>query len=292
MKNGKLQCWIIYPEYVSLRRDNAFGWLREEASQAGIELHTLIAERIGICYGNDAQFYYDGSRINELPDFVIIRTYDSVITRFFENKGIEVINSSRSMELCKNKMLTHEILTGNGIPTPRTYYSAEGRYDYAMLSEMFAAGEFIVKRTDGAKGENVYLAGSQPELTAAITACHGNCICQEFIRTSYGRDIRLWVLDGEVIGSVLRQSETSFISNFSQGGSAKPFTPPADAAALASLSAQTLGIRFSGIDLLFAEDGFIVNEINGNAGFRTLSLVGDDSLPHKLFKHLSETYNH
>ena len=291
MKNGKIQGWIIYPEYVARKSDNAFGWLCDEAAACGIELRIVIIETLNIGYGNGSHLYCNGREVLEMPDFVIIRTYDSVVTRFFERRGIQVINSSRSMELCKNKMLTHEILTANGIPTPHTIYSPQGCYDYEMLCGEFGAREFITKRTDGAKGEDVYLVGSAEELEHAIRACAGNCICQQFISNSRGRDVRMWVLDGEVIGSVLRASDSSFISNYSQGGFAQQFTPPTEAIQLAVQSAQALGVRFSGIDLLFGDDGFIVNEVNGNAGFRTLSLTGDNSLPHRLFSHLARTLN-
>ena len=289
MKNGKIQGWIIYPEYVAHKKDNAFGWLRDEAAICGIELHIVIIENLRVEYGNGSHLYCNGHEVLELPDFVIIRTYDSVVTRFFEHHGIQVINSSHSMELCKNKMLTHEILTANGIPTPLTIYSPQGHYDYNILCGEFGANEFVAKRTDGAKGEDVYLVSSAEELEHAVQRCAGNCICQRFIRSSYGRDVRMWVLDGEVIGSVLRVSNTSFISNYSQGGLAQQFTPPTEAIQLAVQSAQALGVRFSGIDLLFGDNGFIVNEVNGNAGFRTLSLVGDNSLPHKLFSRLRES---
>ena len=289
MKNGKIQGWIIYPEYVAQKSDNAFGWLCDEASACGIELHVVIIEHLMVGYGTEPHLYCNGSEVRELPDFAIIRTYDSIVTRFFEHCGVQVINSSRSMELCKNKMLTHEILTACGIPTPQTLYSPQGHYDYEKLCGEFGKSEFIVKRIDGAKGEDVYLIKSPEELESAVRSCAGNCICQKFIQSSYGRDVRMWVLDGEVIGSVLRQSDNSFISNYSQGGHARQFVPPAEAVQLAVQSANALGVRFSGIDLLFGDNGFIVNEVNGNAGFRTLSLVGNNSLPHRLFNHLRET---
>lgn len=86
-----------------------------------------------------------------------MRTYDTVLSRYFERLGVRVINTAAAMELCKNKMLTHEVLAAAGLPTPATVYAEGAEYAYPELAERFGSARFIVKRTDGAKGEDVYL---------------------------------------------------------------------------------------------------------------------------------------
>lgn len=283
--------WILYPRYVAGHSDNAFGWLIEEAAACNIDLKVLFTEELLIGYrATGSYLMHKGVVVEERPDFVLIRTYDSVISRFFEQTGIPVINSTTSMELCKNKMLTHELLCGAGIPTPSTVYMEGGEYDYQTLVSRFGNERFIIKRIDGAKGEDVFLIRNDAEMHQAIGACDGKCICQEFIEASYGRDVRVWVIGEQAIGAVLRYSETSFLSNFSQGGKVKPFELPADATQLALNSAKLLGIEFAGIDLLFTKEGFTVNEINGNSGFRTLSQVGDNPIPKVLFSYIVDKY--
>lgn len=281
--------WIIYPEYVSRHSDNAFGWLSDEAAAFGITLDILFSEDIEICYGSGRRFLnHKGSKVDILPDFVLIRTYDSVISRFFESAGIPVINSTESMELSKNKMLTHELLSTAGVPTPLSVYKEGGRYNYAELCEMFSSSRFIVKRIDGAKGEDVYLAKDETQMKSAIESCSGRCICQQFIETSSGRDVRVWVIGNRAVGAVLRYSEISFLSNFSQGGQVKPFELTSEAAELAVAGCRALGMEFAGVDLLFSAEGFTVNEINGNAGFRTLSQVGENTIPRELFGYIKQ----
>lgn len=281
--------WIIYPRYTASHSDNAFGWLTHEAAAVDIDLKVVFIEDISIIYGQTTAAIYIGNRlISELPSFVIIRTYDTTVSRYFERLGIPVINTAASMELCKNKMLTHEILHSNGLPTPLTVYREGGEYNYTELSSLFGGPTFIVKQIDGAKGENVFLVSDADTMTAAIGKCGGRCLCQQFIATSRGRDIRVWVIGGKIAGAVLRYSETSFLSNFSQGGKVGAINLPADASELAIRSAAAVGTEFAGIDLLFTAEGFTVNEINGNAGFRTLSRVGINDIPHKLFAHIKE----
>ena len=150
--------WIIYPRYVARHSDNAFGWLTDEAAACGIDLHVLFAEELTVGYGHGApSFWHRGTAVTRLPDFAIVRTYDTVLSRALERAGVPLINSSASMELCKNKMLTHELLAAAGIPTPLTLYAPEGEYDYDHVAGVLGSERFVVKRIDGAKGEDVFL---------------------------------------------------------------------------------------------------------------------------------------
>lgn len=281
--------WIIYPRYVATHKDNAFGWLTDEAASSGIKLDIIFSEDLTVCYGDETRHIkHKGYRIDTLPDFVLLRTYDSVISRFFESSGIFVINSTESMELSKNKMLTHERLSAAGLPTPLTVYCDGAHYDYQELCLMFDSNCFIVKRIDGAKGEDVYLINNEEEMKSAVEKCKNRCICQKFISESRGRDIRVWVIGEQAVGAVLRYSETSFLSNFSQGGKVDAFQLTEGAASLAITGCRELGMEFAGVDLLFTDNGFTINEINGNAGFRTLSQVGDNNIPHVLFNYIKQ----
>lgn len=149
--------WIIYPRYTADRSDNAFGWLVGEAAAAGMRLEVLFVEELSVVYGTRCGIFHKGREVVQMPEFVIMRTYDTVLSRYFERLGVRVINTAAAMELCKNKMLTHEVLAAAGLPTPATVYAEGAEYAYPELAERFGSARFIVKRTDGAKGEDVYL---------------------------------------------------------------------------------------------------------------------------------------
>ena len=175
--------WIIYPRYVARHGDNAFGWLADEAAAVGIDLHVLFAEELTVGYGHGTApaFWHRGEAVTRLPDFAIVRTYDTVLSRALERAGVPLINSSASMELCKNKMLTHELLAAAGIPTPQTLYAPEGEYDYRHVAGVLGSERFVVKRIDGAKGEDVFLIDNEEGMRQAVAQCKGHCLCQQFI---------------------------------------------------------------------------------------------------------------
>jgi hypothetical protein len=66
-------------------------------------------------------------------------------------------------------------------------------------------------------------------------------------------------------------------TNVSVGGSLEPTDPPAEAVLLAEQAARALAIDLAGVDLLPAEDGFVVLELNGAVDFdERYTLAGRD----------------
>lgn len=288
MKRGLL----IYPS-TTPRGNNAFGWFREAAARYGISLEVLF-------YGSPVAGAPAGAPAWK-PDFVLMRGYNTALSRWYEAQGIAVVNSTESMILCRDKFRSAEVLAAAGLPVPAT---SRKRPDPE-------AGPFIMKLNYGSKGENVFLVGNEQEYREAMEACRKEetrrqeelqrgitefgetpeevaygCtpLFQEFIASSRGRDIRVWVTGDEVAGHVLRYNDSSFKSNFAAGGSFRSIPLPSSAASVAVAAAHAAGLFFAGVDLLFdGNGGFKVCEINGNAGFRTASA----DIPDALFRNLA-----
>lgn len=293
MKRGLL----IYPS-TTPRGNNAFGWFREAAARYGMELEVLFYDSPGAGALAGAPAW--------TPDFVLMRGYNTALSRWYEAQGVTVVNSTDSMILCRDKYRCSEVLAAAGVPVPGALSLAE--------AEGGAAFPFILKLNYGSKGENVFLIGNEREYREALEACRMEeqhrleelsrgitefgetpeevaygCtpVLQEFIASSRGRDIRVWVTGDEVAGHVLRYNDRSFKSNFAAGGSFRQIPLPPEAASTAIAAARAAGLFFAGVDLLFdGHGGFKVCEINGNAGFRTASA----DIPDALFRALSEAH--
>lgn len=276
----------MYPRYTATRKDNAFGWLKEEAALCGLSLEICFEEDCRIEYGTEgSSISFAGMPMDDVS-FVVMRTYNDRISMYYEQKpGVFVINESLPMRVCRDKLLTHQVLTAAGLPTPYTMYAPYAGYEEVSMT----LGEsFLVKQINGSKGENIFMINDLQSFDEAVGKIRPDCIFQQFIEESSGRDIRVWVLGDECIGSVLRYSETSFLSNYSQGGSFMAVELDDKARELAVKAVQTVGLRFAGVDLLFSGDEYSVCEVNGNAGFRTISKASDVSIPHHLFAYISK----
>lgn len=277
---------ILFPKSTLGSGTDAFTWWHDEAEALGISLRQAFFEDVTLCYGASRRFLIGGAKA-EMPDFVIMRGYAEEISQYFEQAGIPVFNRWSAMNASHDKVITHSILSTNGIPTPKTFFREEA-LTYGEAATLAGGGTFVVKQPDSSRGNNVFLVRNVKEYDAAVGKCGGKILFQKYIASSHGRDLRVWTVGDRAAACVLRHSSTSFLSNYSQGGSAEAYDAPDAAMQLAVSAAQAVGLDFAGVDLLFTEDGhFTVCEVNGNAGFRTLSAIGGCNIIQVFMKYLA-----
>lgn len=276
-----MKLWIIYSKVVlNPNKNNAISWMLDEAKACDFDAEVLFAEDLLI---DSTHKLYNNGQEKKLPDVVLTRCYDIHLLKHFELAGIPVFNSSSSMNNCLNKWTTHQLLSTHHIPTPHTIYG-EHETDFDTIANILEC-PFIVKDIYGARGEQVFLIHDKETFEKALKQCK-KPLFQAYISSSYGRDIRVHVIGGRVVTSVLRTSSTNFKSNFSQGGQATAYTPDETVKMLAINSTKILGLDFSGVDILFTPTGYTVCEVNGVPGFRTIGLTSKFNIPQAMMKHI------
>ncbi len=215
---------------------------------------------------------------SESPDFVLYWDKDIKIAKLLEQQGIPVFNSSGSIGLCDDKSLTYLALRRIGIPMPETIILPKtfpniGYTDTGFLDEAAARIGFplVLKECFGSFGQQVYLYDNMEKLRGKVVSLAGTpMLVQSMVSSSFGRDIRVNVVGGRIVASILRQNRTGdFRSNLTLGGSMEPYTPSAEEARLALEAVKELGLTFAGVDVLFGENGPLICEINSNAHFKT-----------------------
>src|SRR5687767_4118537 len=95
---------------------------------------------------------------------------------------------------------------------------------------------------------------------------HGAFYIQEYVRKP-GRDIRSFVVDGETICAIYRDSP-HWITNTARGGVATNCPVTSEIADLSSRAAEAVGGGVVAVDLLESSDGILVNEVNYTMEFR------------------------
>ncbi|MDO9098349.1 MAG: RimK family alpha-L-glutamate ligase, partial [Candidatus Methanoperedens sp.] len=165
-------------------------------------------------------------------DAVIVRdmgpaTHNDVSFRFdilcqLKEMGLMVINSPESIARAANKYVSSYLFQKNGIPTPKTRVTNNLN---EALDALASFGRAVVKPVFGYKGigvECVRNSESGAKKLKELFEKHRLMYIQEFIPNP-GRDIRVFVVNGKVAGSIYRIApEGGWINNLSQGGSAKP----------------------------------------------------------------------
>ena len=208
-------------------------------------------------------------------DFCIYLDKDKYISHMLEKSGLKLFNQHTAIEVCDDKMLTFITLANNQIPMPKTlagplcYNENEETKGHIIDSiEKELGYPVIVKSSYGSLGNGVYKADTREELIKIATAlkCKPH-LYQQFIASSEGRDIRVIVIGGKAVASMLRKSECDFRSNLELGGRAEKIDAPKEVIGLCERVAKLLNLDYCGIDVLFGEDRYYICEVNSNAFF-------------------------
>ncbi len=227
-----------------------------------------------------------GEPIDPKPDFVLFWDKDVNYAELLEQQGIPVFNNASSIALCDNKIKTAIALTKAGIPTPKTYpmplvFEGLERKEWGFLPkiEEEIGYPMVVKEAYGSFGEQVYLVSNRDELLDLSKRLgHKDFLIQQYIPSSRGRDIRVNVVDGQAIVSMLRVNPNDFRSNISNGGKGFAVDPSPEFLELAVKACEALGLLYGGVDILFGpNDSPIVCEVNSNPQFgSTYDVTGID----------------
>jgi RimK family alpha-L-glutamate ligase len=245
------------------------------------------AERLGIEMQllTNAQVLVDIGQVNQKerlgnPDFVLFWDKDIKLAAYLERLGIPVYNSARAIELCDDKALTHLTLMNTGISMPRTILAPKtfdniGYTNYNFLNQIADQLGFpmVVKECFGSFGQQVFLVQQITELYELVERLGTKpMLFQEFIQTSFGRDIRLQVVGNRVIAGMYRYSDNGdFRANLTIGGKMKPYQATKEQEQLALECCYALGLDFAGVDLLFGDAGeTVICEVNSNAHFKNI----------------------
>ena len=93
-------------------------------------------------------------------------------------------------------------------------------------------------------------------------------LIQEYVKDSYGKDLRVLVINGKVVGCMMRQSiDDDFRANITRGGEGIPFQISEDIEWIAGESSRLLDLDIAGVDLLFDNGGYKICEVNSSPGF-------------------------
>lgn len=210
-------------------------------------------------------------------DFCIYLDKDKYPLYSFEKLGMRTFNRFEAIELCDDKMATFLRLSNIGINMPTTIPgvlcydpSAKIAHDKAKKIEDTLGYPLVVKSCYGSRGNGVYIVKNRQELLAKMeelkTSPH---LFQKFIEESKGKDLRVIVIGGKVVGGMLRQSGNGdFRSNVALGGTASPHPINEEIKAVCEKCANALNLDYCGIDVLLGKgEKPYVCEVNSNAFF-------------------------
>ncbi len=288
--------WILFKEGSGFikNKSHAVSRLMESADEFGVELHLISPDRLDLTVTREDRksILLDGEAVS-LPDFIIPRMgafttyFDLAVIRHLERLGVKSFNSSESIETVKDKLFSHQILAERNLPIPKTML-VKFPVDVDLV-ETRLGFPVVVKTLYGSQGSGVFLCESKKQLTdliqlVEVTKGSANIILQEFVKTSRGRDLRVFTIGGRAVACIERNApEGEFKANYSQGGTVKPYGITPEIEWLAVETSRIFNLDIAGIDLLFDGEHYLVCEANSAPGFETIEECLDLNVPKEMF---------
>ena len=266
MKLGILSC---NPRCYSTKR------LLQASTERGHKVRILNTLRFAIDEATGKpDLYYHGKHLR-LIDAVLPRIgasityFGTAVVRQFEQMDIYSANSSNGIMNSRDKLRSLQILSRHQLGMPQTTFVRD-RSDVLPAIERVGGAPVIIKLLEGTQGVGVILADSVKVAEAIIETLQSarqNVLVQKFVSESKGRDIRAFVVGDRVVAAMRRTAQgAEFRSNVHRGGTAEPVELDEAYRETAVRAAQIMGLRIAGVDMLEADSGPQIIEVNSSPG--------------------------
>ena len=262
--------------YILSRNRNLYSTKRlvEEVEAMGWECRVLdyLKCTLDIVKGKRV-INYNGKTLDK-PDAIIPRIgasrtfFGNAVIRQFESMGVFSTTSSLSLSRSRDKLRSIQILSRN-VDIPKTVF-ASNKSKAEDVINLAGGTPLIMKVLEGTQGKGVVLVDSKMSAKSVLDAFNGlevNILIQEFIREADGEDIRVFVVDGKVVGAMKRKAkDKEFRSNLHQGGTSIPHKVKRNEKSVAIQSALAMGLGICGVDIINSARGPLVLEVNSSPG--------------------------
>ena len=249
--------------------------LRTAAQDRGHAVKVLNTLRFAIdLSGDEPDLQFRGRRLSDYDAIIprigaSITYFGTAVVRQFEQMDVYTPNSAAGIVNSRDKLRATQILSRHGIPMPPTTFVRD-RADVIPAIERVGGAPVVIKLLEGTQGIGVILAPELKVAEAIIETLHStrqNVLIQRFVAESKGRDIRALVVGDRVVAAMRRvASGDEFRSNVHRGGSVEAVQLDEEFQDVAVRTAQIMGLRVAGVDMLESNDGPLVMEVNSSPG--------------------------
>jgi len=242
--------------------------------------------------------HYQGKQLPQY-DTVIPRIgasitfYGTAVLRQLEMMGVLAANGSLAIARSRDKLRCMQLLSKHRIGLPATAFSGSHE-DIESLITLVGGTPLIIKLLEGTQGIGVMLAETRKAARSTIEAFMNRNVelmVQEYIQEAQGKDIRCFVVGGQVVGALERTAKSGeFRSNLHRGGAARLIDITEEERALAIRATKTLGLNISGVDLLRSQRGPLLMEVNASPGLQGIEKTTGENIARHIITFLETEY--
>lgn len=195
---------------------------------------------------------------------------DFIINRYKWGKGKDEINTLAvksynpldAYNIFINKYEQVKRLRSTEFIVPK-YLLGTSLFKFEEIAK-FLGKPFVAKGLESSMGEQISLIEKEEDLKKLCQeyGMEKEWLFEEFVTTSFGRDMRFYSIRGKVVACMQRRSQGDFRANVALGASVEAFEITPGIRQIAKDIYEQTGLDFLGIDLLFGTDKPYFCEIN------------------------------
>ena len=218
-----------------------------------------------------------------------ITFYGSAVVRQFEMMNVFSSVSSDSIICSRDKLRSFQFLSKAGVDMPKTIFTNYSR-DVENVITQVGGPPVVIKLLEGTQGIGVVLAESKIAAESILEAFNGleaRALVQEYIAEAKGADIRVLIVDEQVVGAMKRQGKKGeFRSNLHRGGSYEHYKLTNAEVKIAIKAAQKLKLPICGVDILQSHRGPLVLEINSTPGLEGIESASKKNIAQQIITYI------
>ena len=221
--------------------------------------------------------------------------YGAAVVRQFEQMHVFSTVESQALVRSRDKLRSLQLMAKAGIGMPKTAFASSPK-DIDNIIKQVGGAPVVIKLLEGTQGIGVILAEPHNSAKSVIEAFLGvavNILVQEFIKEAKGADVRVFIVDGQIVGAMRRQgAEGDFRSNLHRGGKAALIQLSAEEKATAIKAVKKLGLAIGGVDMLQGASGPLVMEVNSSPGLEGIEAATGEDIAGKIIEYVERNEFH
>lgn len=262
--------------------------LVEEAAKRGIQLKIIGAADLSV---TGQGVFHKGQPLPQC-DFLIHRYKPGRLKEAAAALAKICYNDTRAFGDYINKFVQVKNLHSEGFYMPE-YLLGNGYTDFHQVTAVLGL-PFVAKGLESAQGAEVYLIENAAgyEEMMRLYPKDKEYLFEEYIATSYGRDIRFYSVRGQVIACMTREAVSGFKANVALGAQVKVYPADENIRQAAKDIYEQTGLDFLGIDLLFGKDKPYFCEINVMPGIYGMEMASGVNVAAAIIDTIAGDFNY
>ncbi|HPF97878.1 MAG: 30S ribosomal protein S6--L-glutamate ligase [Flavobacteriaceae bacterium] len=269
--------------------------LVEEGFERGHKIEVIDPLKCDLILEKEKPTIFYKDRYLDYVDAIIPRIgasitfYGCAVVRQFEMMNVFTTVTSDAIVRSRDKLRSFQRLSKAGIGMPKTVFTNYSR-DVEEVIEHVGGTPVIIKLLEGTQGLGVVLAETKNAAESVLEAFNGlqaRVIVQEFIKEAKGADLRVFIVDNQVVGAMKRQGkEGEFRSNLHRGGSAMYHKLDPEELHAALNAAKTLKLPVCGVDMLQSTRGPLILEVNSTPGLEGIEAATEKNIARSIITYI------